>query len=201
MSSSSLIDALGPLLGGGTTTQQVSRQLGIDESRAGSAVQAAVPLLVAALRRNAASSQGQGALLSALDRDHDGSVLDDVARFLGGGGSGAGEAILGHVLGAQKSSVAASLGRSTGLDSGKSLKLLALLAPLVMGALGRARKQTNVGAGGLSDMLGGATAQMGQSAPGLMSALGGMLDSNKDGSAVDDIAKIAGGLGGLFGRK
>lgn len=34
-----------------------------------------------------------------------------------------------------------------------------------------------------------------------MSTLGGMLDANKDGSAVDDIAKIAGGLGGLFGRK
>jgi len=199
--SSPLIDALGPLLGGGATTLQVSRHLGIDESQASTALQAAVPLLVAALRRNAASPQGRGALHSALESDHDGSILDDVAGFLGGGGSGAGDAILGHVLGAQKSSVAASLGRRTGLDSGQALKLLALVAPLVMGALGRARRQSDVDAGGLADMLGGATAQLGQNAPDLMSVLGGMLDANHDGSAVDDIAKIAGRLGGLFGRQ
>jgi hypothetical protein len=34
-----------------------------------------------------------------------------------------------------------------------------------------------------------------------MSALGGMLDTDKDGSVVDDVAKIAGSLSGLFGRK
>jgi hypothetical protein len=198
--SSSLLEALGPLLQG-DTTRQVSRQLGIDEGKAGTAVQAAVPLLVTALQRNAASPQGRDSLLSALDRDHDGSILDDIGGFLGGGGSSAGEAILGHVLGGQSNDVAASVGKSTGLDAGSAMKLLAMLAPLVMGALGRTRQQQQVDAGGLADLLGGAQSQMSQTAPDLMSALGGMLDTDKDGSVIDDVAKIAGSLGGLFGRK
>jgi hypothetical protein len=71
-----------------------------------------------------------------------------------------------------------------------------MLAPLVMGALGRAKRQTRADTGGLADLLGGATRQMDQQAPDLMSGLGRMLDADGDGSAIDDIAGIAGRLFG-----
>ncbi|MCG6924038.1 MAG: DUF937 domain-containing protein, partial [Acidobacteria bacterium] len=71
--SSSLLEALGPLLEGGTT-QQVSRQLGIDEAQAGTAIQAAVPLILGALQRQTSNPGGLDSLAGALDRDHDGSV-------------------------------------------------------------------------------------------------------------------------------
>jgi hypothetical protein len=194
--SSSLFEALGPLLQG-DTKQQVSRQLGIGEDRADTAIKAAVPLLVGALQRQASSTAGLESLAGALDRDHDGSVLDDIGGFLGGGSAAAaGGGILGHVLGSRQDNVARSLGRSTGLDSGQILQLLAMLAPLVMGALGRAKRQTRADTGGLADILGGATRQMDQQAPDLMSGLGRMLDADGDGSAIDDIAGIAGSLFG-----
>jgi hypothetical protein len=195
--SASVMDALLPLLQGGNV-QQVSRQLGIDEDQAGTAIKAALPLLVGAMQRQASSPAGLDSLAGALDRDHDGSILDDIGGFLGGGGStAAGAGILGHVLGSRQSNVAASLGKSTGLDSGQILQLLALLAPLVMGALGRAKRQAPSG-GGLADILGGATRQMDQQAPDLMSSLGRMLDADGDGSPIDDLANIA---GSLFGGK
>ncbi len=195
--SASVIDALLPLLEG-NNVQQVSRQLGIGEAEAGTAIKAAVPLLVGALQREASSPAGLDSLAGALDRDHDGSVLDDIGGFLGGGGSAAaGAGILGHVLGGRQTNVAASLGKSTGLDAGQVLQLLTMLAPLVMGALGRAKRQGPAG-GGLADILGGATRQMDQQAPDLMSSLGRMLDTDGDGSAIDDIASIA---GSLFGGK
>jgi hypothetical protein len=194
------MDALLPLLEGGNV-QQVSRQLGVGEAQASTAIKAAVPLLVGALQRGASSPTGLDSLAGALDRDHDGSVLDDIGGFLGGGGggaAGAGAGILGHVLGSRQNNVAASLGKSTGLDTGQILQLLTMLAPLVMGALGRAKRQGPAGSGGLTDILGGATRQVDQQAPDLMSSLGRMLDTDGDGSPIDDIAKIA---GSLFGGK
>jgi hypothetical protein len=194
----SMMDALLPLLESGNV-QQVSRQLGVGEAQASTAIKAAVPLLVGALQRETASPAGLDSLAGALDRDHDGSILDDIGSFLGGGGAaGAGAGILGHVLGSRQNNVAASLGKSTGLQSGQVLQLLAMLAPLVMGALGKAKRQGPAGAGGLADILGGATRQVDQQAPDLMSGLGRMLDADGDGSAIDDVAKIA---GSLFGKR
>jgi len=190
--SENILDALMPLLEGGNL-QQIAGQLGVSQQQAGTAVTAAVPLLVGAMQRNAASPAGLDSLAGALDRDHDGSILDDLGGFLGGGGSGAaGAGILGHLLGGRQNNVAASLGKSTGLDAGSMMKLLAMLAPLVMGAMGKAKRQAPASSGGLADLLGGATRQVDQQAPDLMSSLGRMLDADGDGSPIDDIAGIAG---------
>ena len=97
--------------------------------------------------------------------------------------------------------MARSLGQSTGLDAAKAMQLLAMIAPLVMGALGRTRQQGPAGTGGLADILGGATRQMDQASPGLASSLGRMLDTDGDGSPVDDLARMAGTLGSLFGKR
>ena len=196
-----MMDALLPLLQGGNV-QQVSRQLGIGEDQASTAMKAALPLLMGAMQRGSSSPAGLESLAGALDRDHDGSILNDIGGFLGGGGGGgaaaAGAGILGHLLGSRQNNVAASLGKSTGLDTASTLKLLAMLAPLVMGALGQAKRQGPAGAGGLADLLGGATKQMDQQAPDLMGSLSKMLDADGDGSPIDDIANIA---GSLFGSK
>jgi hypothetical protein len=64
---------------------QLGRQLGTDSQSTQNAVQAALPLLLGALAKNSASSGGADALAGALDRDHDGSILDDLhGSFLSG---------------------------------------------------------------------------------------------------------------------
>lgn len=195
--STSLFDALGPLLSGANVSQ-IASALGIDERKAASALQVALPALVAALHRNASSADGLSSLTGALDRNHDGSVLDDLAGFLSGGGSSDGASILGHILGDRRDTVARSVGRSTGLDAGSVMKLLSLVAPLVLGALARARAGRPAGSGGVSDVLGDATARMQQHSPDLASSLGSLLDANHDGSVADDLARMAGSLGSLF---
>src|SRR3712207_3187524 len=69
-----------------STINQMSRTLGTDESTTGNAVQVALPMLLGAMARNSSTPEGASSLLGALDRDHDGSVLDDVAGLLAGGG-------------------------------------------------------------------------------------------------------------------
>ena len=195
--STSLIEALGPLMSAGVASQ-VASALGIDERKAATALQVALPALVAALQRNAATADGLGSLTAALDRNHDGSVLDDVAGFLAGGGSPSGDSILAHVLGDRRDPLARSVGRSTGLDAASVMKLLSLVAPLVLGAIARARATGRAGSAGVSDVLAHASAGLQQKAPDLMSTLGGLLDANHDGTVADDLARMAGGLGDLL---
>jgi hypothetical protein len=194
---------------GGDTVEQIGSQLGMDPATAQSAVSLAIPVLVQALSRNAASPDGAQALESAVARDHDGSILDQLGGLLGGGllGGGGGQsglgsmgsAILGHILGGSQGNVEQGIGRATGLDPGSAGQLLAILAPLVMGALGRARQQ---GGGGLEAILGGAQQQVQQQAPESRGLLATILDSNQDGSALDDVARMGAGLlGGLFGGR
>jgi len=69
-----------------------------------------------------------------------------------------------------------------------------MLAPLVMGALGRAKQQGGLDATGLQETLTREGATLTQNAPGLMQGVLRLLDRNQDGSALDDIAGMVGGL-------
>jgi hypothetical protein len=195
----SILDILSSQLGP-DTVQTVSRQLGIDPATAQQAIAAAVPMLTGGLARNAASPGGAAALHQAVVRDHDGSLLDDVAGFLGQGQTGMGAGILGHIFGANQGNAAAGLSQVTGLDAGKAGQLLMMLAPLVMGALGRHANQRGLDAGGLASVLQTSHAQAQAQAPsGLGGILSGMLDQNNDGSVMDDVTRLGGGLlGDLF---
>lgn len=197
----SLLEMLGQQLGGDTITQ-LSGQLGADEGSVGNAVSAALPLLLGALARNSANPNGAAALSSALARDHDGSILDDPSAFLGSGDTAAGESILGHIFGGRSDAVTAGLSQATGLDHSSVGGLLAILAPLVMGALGRAQREQGLDANGLSVLLGKEHAQMEQVAGPGLGGLTQLLDANADGQILDDVVRIGAGLlGKFFGGK
>ena len=200
--SDSILDLVTQSLGG-SGTRQIGQQLGLDENSTAKAISGALPVLLGALTRNASSSQGAGALAGALDRDHDGSILDDIGGFLGGGkAESAGGAILKHVLGGRQSQVQNGLGQASGLDAGKAGQLLSMLAPLVMGALGKAQRGRGLDSGNLGAMLGQEQRRIERREPGLGGMLGSLLDADGDGSMVDDITKIGGSLlGGLLGGR
>lgn len=191
-------DLAGMLIGmlGSGELDKLGSQLGADPASTQKAVGAAVPLLLSALGKNAASPQGAQALLGALSRDHDGSVLDNVGAALGSGALGKdGAAILGHVLGNKQGAVAAGIGQASGLTADTSGQLLAMLAPLVMGGLGKTQRQSGLDASGLASMLGG---QREQANAGL-GGLAGLLDMDGDGDITDDVMNLGSKLlGGLF---
>ena len=223
------------------TIGQIANQIGATPGKTQAAVSAAMPMLLGALARNSATPQGAAGILGALERDHDGSLLDSLGGLfggaggagglseiggmlgglLGGGSAGVGSggggmmdmggAILGHVFGGKQGNVAASLGKSTGLQSGQILQLLAMLAPIVMAVLGKQNKQSGgLDQGGLADILGGAFQKSAAQAPasvtqasgagGIGDLLSSVLDANHDGSVMDDLMKQGGGiLGSLLG--
>jgi hypothetical protein len=190
-----LTEMLTQQLAGGAIAQ-ISNKLGIDQGTAGKAVAIALPLLIAALARNSSTPSGANALDQAVARDHDGSVLDDIGGFLNSGNTADGAGILGHVFGNQQNSVEGALAQRTGLDAGSAGQLLAMVAPLVLGAVGKTRMEQGLDANGLSAYLGDQH-QAQNAPPDMMGMLGGFLDANQDGSVVDDLGRLA---GKVFGK-
>lgn len=176
----------------GVAARSMAQRLGVSEATAQRAVQIAVPLIVAALARNAAQPEGAQELHQAVNNDHDGSIFDNLAGYLGNPQAANGAGILGHVFGEQQAPIQNNLAQATGLDQNTAGSLLEMVAPLVLGAVGQTQQQNNLDPGGLSQYLDTQQQQTAAAAPGLMRALNSMLDSNHDGSMTDDVGRLLG---------
>ena len=176
----------------GGAASQIAQRLGVSEGTAQTAVQLAVPLILAALARNASRPQGAQELHEAVATDHNGSILDNLVGHLQNPQAANGSGILGHVLGEQRPTVENNLAQVTGLNQNSAGSLLEMVAPLVMGAVGREQQQHHLDADGLSQFLGQQQEEAQAEQPGLMGTLSSMLDSNRDGNGTDDLSRIAG---------
>lgn len=188
----SLLETLASQISG-PALEGLSKQLGADSNTTMSAVTAALPMIVGALAKNASSQDGAASLANALDKDHDGSILEQLSGFLGSSDNGPGGAILGHVFGNKRPGVEAGLSQMTGLNQGQAGNLLENLAPIVMGYLGRQKRQGGLGVDDLTNILMGERKQAQQSSGGAMDILSSILDRDGDGSVIDDI-------GGMLGK-
>jgi len=195
----SLIEMLTQQLGDQQNLGQLSRQLGTDQTATQNAIGAALPVLLTALARNSANRSGAKSLDRALGK-HDGSVLDNLGGFLESPDIDDGNGILRHVLGDRRQTVETGVSRASGLDMSMVAKLLPLLAPIVMGALGRQKREAGLKSRDLSELLGQERQQMEQASPAA-GMLGQLLDQDGDGSVADDIAKLGTGLLGSLFRK
>lgn len=179
----------------------ISRQFGLDQSQATSAVQAALPMILGGLGRNAQNEQGAESLNTALSQ-HDPSVLDNVQGFFGNASSAQNEGakILGHIFGDKVSTVENGIAQSSGISMNKIGPIIAMLAPLVMSYLNKQKQSSNVTqSGGLGDLIGGLAGSVGggnnsSQGGGLIGMVTGFLDKDKDGSVIDDIM-------GMFKKK
>ncbi|MEZ5461145.1 DUF937 domain-containing protein [Dokdonella sp.] len=210
-----------------SSIESIAAQLGIDPSQASNAIQQALPLLVGGLARNTRTPQGADALHSALERDHAsvdlggllGSVLgggsasgggigDILGSVLGGDSSsrrtapaaGMGEAILGHIFGGRRERASRGLGQTSGLGSAGAAQLMAMLAPLVMAALGNMTRKQNMDSNALAGVLGQEDNRLQQS--GVGGLLNGVLDTDGDGEiSMSEMLQAGAGLMGALGRK
>lgn len=194
---SSLFQMLADLTG--QENASLADAIGADESATQNATRAALPLLLGALQRNASSPEGAASLQGALARDHDGSVLDSFSDLIRDPSGASGAGILKHAFGGKQRAVEQGVGQSSGLSPAQASRLLTTLAPMVMGMLGKARKEKELDAGGLADLLAGERRVAESSAPDLSSLAGLLIDSDGDGMDMGDVTRIGGKLlGGLF---
>lgn len=194
-----LVEAILGQLSGEGGLERLGGAIGAEPERAGAASGAAVTALLGALAKNADRSGGAEALDAALQRDHDGSLLDNLGGFLADPSSGSGDGILRHVLGNRRPAVESGLGQATGLERGQVGRLLTALAPVVLAQLGKQKRERGLDARGLAGLLDHERTQLRGRQPQAMDALSGLLDTDGDGDVdMGDLAKHGAGLLGKF---
>lgn len=181
---------------------KLSEITGESKENTSRAVQVAVPTLLNALNNNSNETNGASGILSALDRDHDGSILDDVMGFVGNTDGTEGNGIVKHILGDKKVAVEEGLSRSSGVSTSSMSKILAVLAPIIMGYLGRQKKQSGIkSSGGISDLLSSVVGSLGNGGTGGLD-IGDILGRLNGAGATQQQSgsSILGTLGKMFGR-
>ncbi len=188
----------------GNLVNFLGEQAGIqDQEKTQVATQGILSTLIGALAKNASTPEGARSLNNALERDHDGSILDNLMDSFTGNTQpqqnkamdGAG--ILWHLLGDKQNNAAQMIGQTSGLDSGKVMNLMTMLAPVVMGMLGKTKQQNGLDVGDIASLLMNTRSNQANENP-MMNIAMQFLDRDGDGSMIDD---VAGMLGGLFDKK
>lgn len=201
---------------GRTIISGVSMKSGQPLDKTSKLLTMAMPVLMQAMKQNAKTPEGAQGLMGALSNKHDGSLLDNLEGFFGGDSDkeaiNDGGKILGHVLGSKQSNVENALGNKTGIDASSVSQILKIAAPVLLGYLGKKKRQQAVhDSSSLEGFLGGMLrANTPQHEQNFLSSF---LDADGDGSIIDDVAgMVLGGeqkkksglgglLGGLFGKK
>lgn len=203
---------------GNQVASEAENKFGISKNQVIALLAVAAPLVISYLRKKSQESPDEAnALNDALDKDHDGSILNDPSQAITRQQEGS--SILDHIFGGQKATVENQLSQNTGISMDKIGPILAMLAPVIMGFVGKEKQSNGVtSGGGLGDLLGGILgaaqnqAQAQSSSPLndiLGSVLGGGGQQQSSGNPLNDILgsvlggggqqKSQGGLGGLLG--
>ncbi len=178
----------------GPTINKIANQLGIDPSVAAKAIGVAAPLLLSALTRNSSNPSGADSLHNALVKDHDGSIFDNLEGLINNVAGSSGGGILKHIFGEDQSNVTSRLSKTAGVDTDTMSQILQMMAPLVMGALGKTTREQNLDVSGMTDLLTGQQQEATTSQPNIFGSLNKMLDSDGDGNALNDIGNVLGKL-------
>lgn len=189
----------------GDVLEQLAKQIGGGTAETQTAIQSAIPAMLQAMTKNSASEEGAASLANALEKDHDGSILNDLMGFVTqGNDTNGGSSILSHLFGQKKPVVETAISQNSGLDSNATSNLMTQLAPIVMGFLGQEKKSGGFDMGSIASLvmsqLSGAKEQQkgGNSALDMITSL---LDKEGDGIS-DNLMDIGKGLiGNFFGKK
>ncbi|MGI1659724.1 MAG: DUF937 domain-containing protein [Desulfitobacterium sp.] len=92
----------------------------------------------------------------------------------------------------QSDRVQNNLAKQTGLEAGQVSGIMTQLAPLLLGALGQQKKQKNLDSSGIAGLLSSLSDQGANS--GLMGMVTNLLESDNDGSIVDEVGSLLKGF-------
>lgn len=212
-----LLETIMGQLGPGTVGK-LSGLLGESESSTKSALGAAIPALMGQVADKASTEKGASELFDMIG-DNDGS--QDFSSMLGNKDAllNKGSGIMSGLMGSRSSGLSSMLSKFTGMGGNSMTSLMGMIAPLIMGTLGKAKSSMGLNASGLSSLLSDQSESFKSAMPsGLANqmgslSLGGVAGSVKGaansvaggvkgaaGSVADGAGKVVGGAGDLAGK-
>jgi OmpA-OmpF porin, OOP family len=138
--------------------RSASSVIGESESGTRQTLTGAVPGVLYGLTNLASSPSGASNVANMIRDGSYNSVADNVRSLFSGGAAtssmfNAGPQLLGTIFGGRGGAVADALGKFGGVSSASATKLLSLVAPLALSALGKRASAQNLNASGLVDSL------------------------------------------------
>lgn len=170
-----------------STVSKFSKISGAESSKVEHLIKLAVPTLLQALNQNTNTKEGASSLSKALDKHKDDGI-ENTDQFLENVNPKEGSKMLDHIFSNKNSQVKSKLADQTGMNIKQVSLILALLAPLLISALGKQKKEKGLDESGVSSLVGNLLKK--QDKPGIMQ----MLDLDKDGNVLDDVSKIVVGF-------
>jgi len=168
--------------------KQIAEKLNMDPNMVQGLVNKAVPLLLGGMAQNADKDPAQAeGLFKAITKDHDGSVFNNLGALLSDPKSMKADKILQHVLGGKEDTVETALAADSGIKKEEATGMMQMLAPLVMGALGKEQSEKNLENDHLAKMFQQEKEQIQKQKA--TNPLLAMLDKEGDGVA-DDLLKM-----------
>ncbi len=163
---------------------QIAKNFGLGESETQSVVEQLLPALAQGVKNNAHKGNGLDDLFGALSSGNHQQYIDQPDLLGNSSTTKTGNSILGHIFGNKDVSrnVAAHTAQKTGVSSSIIKKMLPVIATMAMGALSK-----NAGNQGLL----GSLLSSGNNKQAATSLIGSLLDSDHDGSVVDDLFSLA----------
>src|SRR5262245_1322681 len=140
--------------------QRAASSVGESNGATQKALAGIVPTLVAGLANTASTNDGTQQLMQMLDAGkYDGSALGSVASLFSGGEATqhavkTGKGILDSLFGGKVAGISDVIARFAGIRADSAASLLAMVAPLVLQALGKARGSVGSNPGALTSLLG-----------------------------------------------
>ncbi len=194
------LGAIMGMLGGGDNAPS--------EAATKTAIGSGLGAILGGLAKNASEPEGAESLLNAVTKKHDGGILDDVGGFLGMGDGIDGGKILGHVFGDNTANVESQVAKAAGVDQSMISKLLPMLAPMVMGWIGKKVASGALSPSSLGGLLQGEKVMAESTMPDLGGLLGSILGGGGSsggagggGGVMENAGGILNMLKGLFGGK
>ena len=155
----------------GSVISSIAGQTGTSEKDTRNVLASALPALVGAMAQNASTEEGAESLARALD-DH--TTAEGLSGLFGKVDTEDGAKILTKILGGQNDAVQKAVAKKSGASKTDTTKILTMVAPLLLAALGSQKKKTKTKSAGLGSLLTG--------------LLGGGEDDEDDGSTLVSLA-------------
>ncbi len=175
---------------GGEGLSQLAKSVGLDRSEADILTDMFAPAIGSAAKKKVASG-GLDDLLGSLMGEAQGDMFDNPAQAAAPEGQMQGMNFLRNLMGGERApqAMAEEAAGRTGIDPSIIMQFLPALAAMMQGGMQRNLPDNDLTAmqrkGGLGELVGGLMGN-GKGGPDL-GALGKLLDSDGDGSPLDDI--------------
>jgi hypothetical protein len=172
-------------------SETIAAQSGLNKAELSSGLESAIPAVLGLLGNHRSQLEG---LLSSLDKNKNGSFIDDLLGMLQPGQAAGGSDFnpLSMLLGGLSGKLGQSLSTSSALSGDQLSKLIQTSLPSILSHL-----KSHAGSMGLDDdQLNSALAREKDHAKSTHSGLASLFDQDGDGQVMDDIGSL---VGKLFG--